>query len=86
MTKPFSVGDRVVVFGHMSNRPQAIRHVARVLKRFIELDDGSKYDSWGHEYPRHRGVWARGNHVTHAEPSHEIYVAAARACAAKPTS
>jgi hypothetical protein len=42
--------------------------VTRVLKRFVELDDGSKWSPEGHQYPR--AVWPSG-HITAWTDKHD---------------
>jgi len=49
-SKPFAVGDVVVVIGGWS--PGAPRKVKRILKRWLELDDGTKWTLSGNTYPR----------------------------------
>jgi len=51
-------GQRVMtIVGHFSSPILRRRIVKRVLKRFIELDDGSKWTLDGWKYPRER--WAQ---------------------------
>ena len=55
----WKAGQVVTVFNGFTHEPSAIRKVARVMKRFVELDDGTKWDEFGHEYPYQRGSYHR---------------------------
>jgi hypothetical protein len=49
----FKVGDKVAVRGEGLDRDNLrIEKVARVLKSFVELEDGSKFSHTGNPYPR----------------------------------
>ena len=48
--RPFAVGDIVFVTGGWAPHPP--RRVNKVLKRYVELDDGSKWTQRGDPYPR----------------------------------
>ena len=50
MQKPFEVGDKVAVVTRGAVAPDMYR-VARVMKRFVELDDGSRWNLQGGPYP-----------------------------------
>lgn len=47
----FKVGDIVLVKSPLSN---FLVKVVRVMKRFIELENKSRWDHYGHPYPRER--------------------------------
>ena len=56
----FAVGDRVVVRRRDYRRESfdAPKSVARVLKKYLETDDGAKYTLDGQSYPRSQGYSA----------------------------
>lgn len=56
MSDGFIIGQHVAVYACGSATPQKIRTVVRVMKRFVELNDGSKWDHDGHRYPRALGL------------------------------
>jgi hypothetical protein len=68
MSEPFKVGDFVACLGAYDRRPYSIRKVVRVLARFVELSDGSKWDLHGHPYPRQRGYGVPS--IVHATAAH----------------
>lgn len=45
-------GDWVTKFWGFRHQPESLAKVKRVMQRFIELEDGSKWNLWGHPYPR----------------------------------
>lgn len=48
----WSVGQEVAITGGgMSRSHVSLTRVKRILKRFIECEDGSKFDHRGHPYP-----------------------------------
>jgi hypothetical protein len=49
-SKPFAVGDIVCVTGGWT--PSAPRNVIKVMKKYVVLDDKSKWTQWGAPYPR----------------------------------
>ena len=52
----FEAGDLVIKTNN--GKPQAIRVVERVTKRFLELSDGSRWQLDGsNSYPRTRDIW-----------------------------
>jgi hypothetical protein len=54
MKNEWKVGDRVAAPIGMSRNSIVARKVERVLKRFIELNDGSQWTHTGHSYPHVR--------------------------------
>jgi len=64
--KPFCVGDKVALFSRGWAAPEMHR-VARVLKRFVELDDGSRWDPLGRPYPRNSSYFQRISHWDKAD-------------------
>lgn len=55
MRETFKVGDRVIVYNHNDN-PLRTHSIKRVIVRFVELSDGSKWTPDGlSPYPRTRG-------------------------------
>ena len=65
--EPFKIGDVVAVLGPFSHRATRIATVARVMKRFVELSDGTRYSLNGWPYPRARGF---GANIVHATDAH----------------
>jgi hypothetical protein len=54
------VGDTVTIFNHNEFRglaPYKITTVKRTMKRFVELEDGSKWGLDGYSYPHSSGYW-----------------------------
>src|SRR3989304_3234049 len=49
-SKPFAVGDVVVVVGGWA--PEPPRKVQRIMRRWLELGDGTKWTLSGNPYPR----------------------------------
>lgn len=45
-------GDHVTKFWGFTPAPESLSKVKRVMQRFIELEDGSRWNRWGHPYPR----------------------------------
>lgn len=78
-TKPFVVGDRVCVMNR--GAPRSVTAVARVLKRFVETEDGCKWSTDGRwEYPRREFSWSSNYpSIEHLTPEHEKRVAELRA-------
>lgn len=54
----YTVGMFVAVQSYGWTAPEKHR-VARVLRRFVELDDGSRWDHHGFPYPRNRSEYQR---------------------------
>lgn len=65
-SKKFEVGDVVVKF---HRRDFVIRKVAKSLKRYVVLSDGSKYSHIGEEYPAERGT-VFSTYIIPATPDH----------------
>jgi len=48
----WSIGQEVAITGRgMSRSHVSLTRVKRIMKRFIECEDGSKFDHRGHPYP-----------------------------------
>lgn len=62
-----------------SGGERRILKVARVLKRFVELEDGSLYGPDGYPYPRPRRGYHRGNTCRPTDAQDREYVARAAA-------
>lgn len=78
----FKVGDKVVhVVSDRFDRYESVATVARVLKRFVQLDDGTKWSHYGFPYPNRWSI--RRIHLLTPEISKkrnwQIRVAKARA-------
>ena len=54
MPNEWKVGDKVAVPFGINPKSMVARRVERVLKRFIELNDGSQWTHTGHQYPHAR--------------------------------
>lgn len=63
----FRVGDKVALISRGWAAPELYR-VARVLKRFVELDDGSRWTHLGGPYPRDSLCFM---HIRPWTPQHE---------------
>ena len=77
--KKFKEGDKVMVM--RGNKPTAVFTVARMLKRYFETQDGSKWDMSGHTYPRPTNVWGYGgrSYLVPWNPEHSKQLALAKA-------
>lgn len=59
----FKTGDKVITF--YDHKPRAVRSVARVTKRFVELSDKTRWQLDGsNSYPKYWDVW----HTMHITP------------------
>lgn len=77
MTADWKVGQAVTVIGGFDYAPQSIHKVARVMKRFLELSDGSRWDHGGHPYPYQRGGYHRPS-IAPATNEHAVAIKRAR--------
>lgn len=74
--RPWEVGEVVVVErGGWDNRIQTLT-IKRVMKRFIELSDGSKWENrpYGRSWPRPKGRigWGDRAHVRRRRPEDDL--------------
>lgn len=75
-TSDFTVGDEVSMWPQYGMRPVSIHKITRVLKRFVELDNGAKFGHDGWAYPKSHGGRA---HIKHATDEDRKSVARQRA-------
>lgn len=68
MFQPFEVGDKVAVITRGNRAPQ-LQKVTRVMKRFVQLDDDSRWTLTGMEYPASRVEWP-SQHIVHWTEQH----------------
>ena len=65
--KEFEVGDKVIEYLH--GEPKKVSTVKRILKRFLELEDGTKWGLYGYAYPyrtwgtAHISYYVREDHL-----------------------
>lgn len=65
----YAAGDRVTLM--RGTKPVAARRIERALKRFFVLNDGTKWDFDGREYPRRHDCYVGGRaYVTPWKPEH----------------
>lgn len=60
MGEQFEVGQKVAIVCRIGSVP-TMHRIKRIMKRFIELDDGSRWTHYGSPYPRRD--WP-GQHLT----------------------
>lgn len=79
MSEQFEVGQKVAVVCRIGSVP-TMHRVQRVLKRFIELDDDSRWTHYGSPYPRrdwpgqHLTAWTE-QHTRQCQIAHALTVA-----------
>lgn len=71
--EPFKVGDKVAiiytgVWGKFADAPQEVRTVKKVLKPYLELDDGTRWKHEGHQHPYTHNYHSK--HIEHFTEEH----------------
>ena len=56
----FTLGQEVTIVGEYCPKK---RTITRIMKRFIECSDGTKWDHNGYSYPKSRSVWNTSNRL-----------------------
>lgn len=72
------VGDRVGIFCYNgwgnSDLPIGVQRVTRVMKKFVELSNNTKWDHYGNPYPRYHGRGSNSSRITKLTPAMVISI------------
>jgi hypothetical protein len=70
-TDGYKVGDKVTVIydGGLRRGPQYMGTIKRLMSRFLELEDGTKW-AYGKPYPRTNPKWSGSQRIELATPAH----------------